>query len=126
MDLFHYEGEACITDGTDQACAIAPEYGVIVQPVTVGTDELSNQAISMLVQPNPADDMLNISLGQALEGQVLTTLVAADGRVVMSRTMQGLGLGQVLTLNVQQVPAGMYTVRMQSAAGNSVQKVVIR
>jgi hypothetical protein len=80
----------------------------------------------MLVQPNPADDMLNISLGQALEGQVLTTLVAADGRVVMSRTMQGLGLGQVLTLNVQQVPAGMYTVRMQSAAGNSVQKVVIR
>lgn len=81
MDLFHYAGEACITDVTgDQACASAPEYGVIVQPVTVGTDEPSKQAIPMLVQPNPADDVLHISVGQALEGQVVTTVVAADGR----------------------------------------------
>ncbi len=126
MDLFHYAGEACISDGTDEACASAPEYGVIVQPVTVSTDEPNNLELSMLVQPNPADDQLNITLGKALEGQVLTTLVAADGRIVMSRTTQGLGFGQVLTLNVQQVPAGMYTVRVQSSAGSSVQKVVIR
>jgi len=127
MDLFNYAGEACITaDGGDQACAIAPEYGVIVQPVTVGTDEPNKQSISMLVQPNPADDMLHISLGQALEGQVVATLVAADGRSVMNRTMQGISLGQVLTLNVQNVPAGVYTVRLQSAAGFGVQKVVIR
>lgn len=127
MDLFNYEGEACITaDGGDQACASAPEHGVIVQPVTVGTDEPAKQNISMLVQPNPADDVLHISLGQALEGQVLTTLVAADGRTVMSRSTQGLGLGQLLTLNVQNVPAGIYTVRLQSGVGNSVQKVVIR
>jgi extracellular elastinolytic metalloproteinase len=127
MDLFNYLGEACITaTGGDQACASAPEYGVIVQPVTVGTDEPNKQSISMLVQPNPADDMLHISLGQALEGHVLATLLAADGRTVMSRTIQGLGLGQILTLNVQQVPPGVYTVRLQSSAGNSVQKVVIR
>jgi hypothetical protein len=80
----------------------------------------------MLVQPNPADDLLNISLGQALEGQVVITLVAADGRTVMSHTTKGLGLGQVITLNVQNVPAGMYSVRLQNAAGSSVQKVVIR
>ena len=127
MDLFNYLGEACITaTGGDQACASAPESVVIVQPVTVGTDEPNKQSISMLVQPNPADDMLHISLGQALEGHVLATLLAADGRTVMSRTIQGLGLGQILTLNVQQAPPGVYTVRLQSSAGNSVQKVVIR
>lgn len=127
MDLFNYAGEACITaDGGDQACASAPEYGVIVQPVMVGTEEPNQTLLSMLVQPNPADDMLNISLGQALEGQVVITLVAADGRTVMSHTTKGLGLGQVLTLNVQNVPAGVYSVRLQNAAGSSVQKVVIR
>ncbi len=127
MDLFNYAGEACITaDGGDQACASAPEYGIIVQPVTVGTDEPNKQAIPMLVQPNPADDLLNISLGQALEGQVVATLVAADGRSVINRTLQGFSQGQVLTLNVQNVPAGVYTVRLQSAAGYGVQKVVIR
>ncbi|MBC7778459.1 MAG: M36 family metallopeptidase [Phycisphaerae bacterium] len=127
MDLFHYAGEACITaDGGDLACSTAPEYGVIVEPVKVGTDETNKQSIQMLVQPNPADDMLHISLGQALEAQVIVSLIAADGRTVLNRTLQGLSLDQVLTLDVQNVPAGMYTVHLQSGAGNSVQKVVIR
>lgn len=126
MDLFNYAGEACITSGGDQACASAPEYGVIVQPVTVGTDEPSKVSIPMLVQPNPADDVLRISLGQAIEGQVVTSIVAADGRTVLTRSTQGLGMGQIITLNVQHLPAGVYSVRLQSNAGNSVQKVVIR
>ncbi len=126
MDLFNYTGEACITSGADQACASAPEHGVIVQPVTVETEEPGKQAIPMLVQPNPAEDFLHISLGQALEGQVVASLMAADGRIVLNRTLQGLGLGQVITLDVQNVPSGIYTVRLQNDAGNSVQKVVIR
>jgi hypothetical protein len=127
MDLFHYAGEACLTaDGGDHVCVSAPEYGVIVQPITVGTHEPNKQSIPMLVQPNPADDVLHISLGQALEGQVVASLVAADGRTVLTQTLQGFGLGQVLTLDVHNVPAGMYTVHLQSGAGNAVQKVVIR
>ncbi|MDX1912195.1 MAG: M36 family metallopeptidase [Saprospiraceae bacterium] len=127
MDLFNYTGQACISDASgDQACASAPEYGVIVQPVTVDTDEPSQLVIPMQVQPNPADDFLYISLDQALQGQVMTTLVAADGRTVLSRTLQGISQGQVVALDVQNVPAGVYTVRLQSNAGNSVQKVVIR
>ncbi|MFN0214473.1 MAG: M36 family metallopeptidase [Saprospiraceae bacterium] len=126
MDLFNYAGEACVTaDGGDMACADAPEYGIIVQPVVVGTDEPSNQSISMLVQPNPADDRLNITLGQALEGQVVASLIAADGRTVLNRSLQGFGLGQVLTLDVQNIPAGIYSVQIQSGARNVVQKVVI-
>ena len=126
MDLFNYIGEACVTSGNDQACAFAPEYGVVVNPVTVGTQDIAGQGIQMLVQPNPADDLLNISLGQELSGQVLVTLMAADGRMVMSRNLSGYAQGQVLTLNVQNLPAGVYSVRIQNAAGSSVQKVVIR
>jgi hypothetical protein len=127
MDLFNYTGQACITDGSgDQACAVAPEYGVIVQPVLVNTNEPDNAGIPMQVQPNPADDFLFISLEQALQGQVNASLIAADGRTVLSRNLQGIGLGQVVSLDVQNVPAGVYTLRLQSNAGNSVQKVVIR
>ena len=124
--LFNYAGEACITSGGDQACASAPEYGVIVQPVTVSTKEPTNQAFQMLVQPNPADDVLRVSLGESLEGQVLVSMVAADGRLVMTRSLQGFAQGQVLTLNVQNLPAGVYSVRVQNGEGSSVQKVVIR
>lgn len=127
MDLFNYAGQACITSGGDQACAIAPDYGVIVQPVVVSTKEPhANAMIPMLVQPNPADDMLYVSLGQALEGPVVLSLLSADGRNVLSRSLQGIAEGQVLPLNVQHLPAGVYTLRLQSGAGSSVQKVVIR
>jgi hypothetical protein len=97
-----------------------------VEPVTVGTDEPTKLSIPMLVQPNPADDVLYVSLGQAINGQVETSIVAADGRTVLTQSSKGLGLGQVITLHVQNLPAGVYSVRMQSAEGNSVQKVVIK
>lgn len=127
LDLFNYVGEACIADGSgNSACASAPEYGVIMQPVTVDIKEPGEVTIPMQVQPNPADELLYISLGQALEGQVLTSLIAADGRTVLSQSSQGLALGQTITLQVQNLPAGVYTVRLQSNAGNSVQKVVIK
>lgn len=126
MDLFNYAGEACITSGSDQACATAPEYGVIVNPVTVGTEEPGQTLIPITVQPNPADVFMSITFGQTLEGQVLATLISADGRTVLSRSVQGVGEGQVVNLNVQQVPAGVYTLRVQNAAGSSVQKVVIK
>ncbi|MBL7808234.1 MAG: M36 family metallopeptidase [Saprospiraceae bacterium] len=126
MDLFNYAGEACITSGADQACTTAPEYGVIVNPATVGTKEPEQALIPISVQPNPADVFLSITFGQALEGEVMATLINAEGRTVLSRSVQGVGLGQVVNLNVQQVPAGMYTLRIQNAAGSSVEKVIIK
>jgi uncharacterized repeat protein (TIGR01451 family) len=126
MDLFNYAGEACITSGSDQACASAPEYGVIVNPATVATEEPGQAFIPIAVQPNPADVFLSITFGQSLEGEVQTSLINAEGRVVLSRAVQGVGEGQVVNLNVQQVPAGVYTLRIQNTAGSSVQKVVIK
>jgi uncharacterized repeat protein (TIGR01451 family) len=127
MSMVNYDGEACITSGGDKACARAPERGIIMQPVTVSTTEPSalNQ-IAMRVQPNPASDVLNVSVGQTLDGRVLLTLVSADGRTVLSRNFQGMAQGQMLSLNVQDVPDGVYTLRLQSGAGTSVEKVVIR
>ncbi|HLP94644.1 MAG TPA: M36 family metallopeptidase [Saprospiraceae bacterium] len=126
MDLFNYAGEACITSGADQACTSAPEYGVIVNPATVGTKEPGQTLIPITVQPNPADVFLSITFGQTLEGEVMATLINAEGRTVLSRSVQGVGQGQVVHLNVQQVPAGMYTLRIQNAAGSSVEKVIIK
>ena len=127
MDMLNYDTEACVSDDNgDHACAKAPERGVIVQPGLVGTKEPDANTLPMQVQPNPAYDFLHISLGQAVEGPVRVQLVGADGRTVLSRQMNGWVNGQILSLDVQGVPAGVYAVRLESAAGNSVKKVVIR
>jgi hypothetical protein len=127
MDMLNFDGEACVFSGNDQACAKAPERGVIVQPGLVSTGEPSAaDQLSMLVQPNPASDLLHLSVGQALRGAVLVQLSAADGRSVLSQTLEGLSEGQIITLDIQQVPAGVYMARIDNAAGSSVKKVVIR
>ena len=127
LDMLNYDTEACVTDANgDHACDKAPARGVIVQPGLVGTNEPETNTLAMQVQPNPANDFLHISLGKAVEGTVRVQLVGADGRTVLSRQVNGMGSGQILTLDVQQVPAGVYVIRLESAAGNSVKKVVIR
>jgi hypothetical protein len=127
MDMLNFDGEACVRDDNNTpACAKAPERGVIVQPGIVGADEPAANQLPMQVQPNPAYDFLHISLSQALSGEVRVQLVGADGRKVLSSNTNGLSEGQIVTLDVQQIPAGVYMVRLESAAGGSVQKVVIR
>jgi uncharacterized repeat protein (TIGR01451 family) len=126
MDMLNFDGEACVSSGSDQACAKAPGRGVIVQPGIVSTDEPDANQLPMQVQPNPASDFLHLSLGQALSGLVRIQLVGTDGRTVLSRNLDGIAEGQIVTLDVQQIPVGVYAVRLESAAGSSVKKVVIR
>ena len=127
IDLINFDGEATVTsaDG-DLARAKAPEKGVLVDAgTTIATAEPAN-TFGLFVQPNPADDLLHLRLATALNGSVQVSLLGMDGRPALRRQMDGFTPGQVLTLDVQQVPAGIYLVQVQSAAGSSMTKVVIR
>lgn len=127
MDMLNYNGQVCVTaDGSNSACAVMPEKGVIMQPAIVATQELSTAyQIGLVAQPNPANDLLHLSVDQPLTGNVRVSLISADGRPVLQRNVNGLANGQILTLDVQDVPAGMYLVRLESATGGGVLKVVI-
>jgi hypothetical protein len=117
MDMLNYNGQACVTaDGSNSACAIMTEKGVIV----------SAHQIALTAQPNPASDLLHLTVDQPLSGTVRASLISADGRILLQRSVNGLAAGQVLTLDVQEAPAGVYLVRLESGAGVGVRKVVIR
>lgn len=126
MDLYNFDGEACLTSGSEQICIKAPGRGVVVQPGIVSTNESATQQLDIRIQPNPASDLLHITLGQSLDGLVQVQLVGTDGRVVLNRQFDNISEGQILTLDVQQVPAGVYFLRLENAAGNNAKKVVIR
>lgn len=127
MDMLNYNTEACVTaDASNSACASMKEKGVVIQPAIVGTDEVAGAQLGLMVQPNPASDLLHLSVDQPLGGDIRASLLSADGRLLLNRIVHGLDAGQILTLDVQNVPAGVYLVRMESAAGVGVRKVVIR
>lgn len=125
LDLLTYGSEACVTDGGgDQACA---GTNVIVDTdATVGTDDPKVNALGLRIQPNPASDALHLTIGEAAQGPVQITLTGADGRVVLQQNTNNLFAGQTIVLDVQQLPAGVYVVRVESGKGSSVAKVAIR
>ncbi|MEZ4921512.1 MAG: T9SS type A sorting domain-containing protein [Saprospiraceae bacterium] len=128
QDVLFFDEEACVTSGQgDQACARAPERGVIVTPIgSVPTFETLENAFAIRVQPNPATDMLYLNASIDLDGPSTTSLIGMDGRVVLARQAVSIKGGQLLALDVSLVPAGVYTLRVDNAKGSSVVKVVIQ
>ena len=127
LDLINFNGLATVTSAAgDTATASAPEKGVIVDAGSTTATEEPTNTLGLQVQPNPADDLLHLQLSTALDGPVQVSLLSTDGRLALRRQLNGFAAGQVLTLEVQQVPTGLYLVRVDSAAGSSVTKVVIR
>lgn len=127
IDLVNANSEACVTDAAgSKVCASMTELGVVIDKgvVNTKTPEVNNLPLSVL--PNPASDLLNVSVGQNLEGAVRISLLGADGRAVLQINRDNIIAGQVVTFDVSTVPAGMYLLRVESAAGNGVEKVVIR
>ena len=128
MDMVNYESEACvIADGGDQACAKAPESGVIVDTdATVGTNDPITDALGLRVQPNPASEMLTLLIGESASGPVQITVIGADGRIALQHNTNNLFAGQALSLDIRHLPAGLYVVRVDSSIGSSVAKVAKR
>lgn len=126
LDMINYDTEACVTSGAEQACDRAEARGIIMEPATVGTKEPAALQLPMLVQPNPANDFVYITVPQPIDGQVQLSLISPDGRVVMQKTTAKLASGQVTAFDVQNLPAGLYLVQLESATYKSNAKVVIR
>jgi uncharacterized repeat protein (TIGR01451 family) len=125
MDMVNYDSEACVTaDGGDQACANAPEKGVIVDTdATVGTNDPITDALGLRVQPNPASEVLTLLIGESASGPVQITVIGADGRIALQHNTNNLFAGQALSLDIRHLPAGLYVVRVDSSIGSSVAKV---
>ena len=127
MDMLNYDSEACVrSDAGDVACARAPARGVIVEPgMLVGTDEpTTDNVLGLRVQPNPATNLVALSFGASAEGLVHVQLTGADGRVALQQRLNSVHAGQVFPLDIQNLPAGLYIIQVESSIGRSVAKVV--
>lgn len=125
LDLLTYDGEATVTSTQgDRITAKAPRGGVVVNPPGLtSVKQLTNlPVLPMQVQPNPATGALFVNFGQQLEGDIQTMLIAADGRVVLQQRLQNQA---AVRFDLQNVPAGVYTLRVENKAGTGIEKVVI-
>lgn len=94
------------------------ETEATVQVGGVGIDDVdANSRVS--ISPNPATDQVTLRLA-ALDAEV--SLMSVDGRTM---TVQHASNGE-LTLDVSQLAAGTYFVRVQTANWTTVRKLIVK
>ena len=128
LDLLNYDGEACVTSTQgDQACSKAPDRGVIINPSsTTGVDQLGDNPAGMFIQPNPASEVVYVTVAQSISGRSLLSVISADGRTVSQRNLNGLNAGESVVVDASLLPAGAYLIRLENALGVSVQKLMVK
>ena len=115
------EGEIYLLAGTDNSGC---ERVVMVIPgVTVlASAKVANDS-DLKIFPNPAKDRVSISLVGSGE-DVTVELLSVNGQVLSTEVVNGSKLSNH-TMDVANIPAGVYTVKVTTAAGTAVQRLVI-
>ncbi len=83
-----------------------------------GIDNLGNAAQSVLLYPNPADNILTISAGTSHYSSY--TLTNALGQVLQQQDITN----NLTTVNIKSLPAGLYYVQVRGKDGVNTQKFI--
>ena len=125
MELLNHNTEACITsDQGDNVCATASSRGTIVNSAIASSTNEPIPGVELSVFPNPASDVLTVSVITDRTDRMEMRLVSVDGREVMRSDVQIAG-SRILSVDVNNVPAGFYFLELRSDSGVLTQKVVI-
>lgn len=127
LDVFNYQSEVCISSNEgDQACAMAEEWGTIVNDQSVlPVTEIESLGAIVSIFPNPARRILNIAITTERNSQVALQLFSLDGKQIFSQ-QERLTVGeQQFQMDVSDLPSGFYMVRLQTDAGATTQKIII-
>ncbi len=91
---------------------------------TDGTGILTADEHRVNIYPNPVVDYTTISVA-GIEGTVTVTLVAVDGRTISSEQL-ACSSDCVKTLELSNLAAGTYFVRVQGSGINCVKKLIVK
>lgn len=76
------------------------------------------------IYPNPAHEKITLDIQSITEEPVVIEIIDATGKVVMNQT-EKLEMGNVkMTMNIRQLAAGSYTVRMKLKEGDLVSRFI--
>lgn len=90
-----------------------------MHPIPTSVKEIPQEAVKALAYPNPARDELHIDISGLPEGgDCRVNITDALGRVRLDRYIRGEG--NVLTVGVGSLPAGVYGYRIYNADGEIV------
>jgi len=84
---------------------------------TLGITEVSNNNLSVIVYPNPANNVLNVSFRKSLEGTLTFRIYDVSGRLVKDEVLKGVIAAERIQLNIADLSAGIYHYQISGNEG---------
>lgn len=85
-----------------------------------------NTNSSFVIYPNPNSGEFTILFDKTLKGDALIQIFHSTGREVLNRNITINAMKQIETFNLNNLPAGIYFIKVKSAKGSTLQKLLIR
>ncbi|MFT3884496.1 MAG: choice-of-anchor L domain-containing protein [Flavobacteriales bacterium] len=99
-------------------------HSTIDQPrIAQGVGSIGSDRNGLSLFPNPAVDILHVGLPEAMQGITDLQVLDASGRVVLHQVFNG---GRSTTIDLSDLPAGLYMVKAESQGKLSTARVSVR
>ncbi|HYV91913.1 MAG TPA: FG-GAP-like repeat-containing protein [Chitinophagales bacterium] len=76
--------------------------------------------------PNPSPGLVTIASDAAMSGKVKMEVADIEGKILLSRTEDGMKSGEQIHLDLSQFPKGIYFLNIESGANTMQHKIVIQ
>jgi hypothetical protein len=113
-------GETIIPTFTNGGLTLT--HGFQQQLIVTAVEENLEDVVKVTLYPNPASDIVNIKLGSPLDGEVKLFLLDSRGKLIKTDFMEETAVEK--EINLQDLPAGLYLLKMTKGKLSNVYKVV--
>ncbi len=126
MDMYNYLAPACATyDQGAEVCGEATGRGTIVEHSTAISSIKNPTLEGINVYPNPAKESLYLTIDRNIPADYEVILFSFDGRQLWYNKVNQVAY-QTMQIPLPAAAAGMYILKVQSAEGVFVDKIVVR
>ena len=122
-NFYSITNTACVTSSTSTGEACAEAVTIVTGELDTSTDDPAS-GLDIALYPNPAQDVVYLSLRELDRGAAVIRLMSVDGRELLTRELEEADAS--LTLNIAEVPAGIHFLEVQTETAKVVRKLVVQ
>jgi ELWxxDGT repeat protein len=93
---------------------------------SVTNSAVKTTANNMLLYPNPAKNILNVNLSSINLSKATLQVTSVAGNILITKEIDALNKQNVLQLNISQLAAGTYLIKITSANGTVMAKPFVK
>jgi hypothetical protein len=97
-------------------------HGFQQRLIVTAIEEHLDIAVNVKVYPNPASDVVNIGFDEPVAGEISITILDSQGKVIKEDMIEATMTEK--QINLQEIPAGVYYLRLNKGKLVNVYKVV--